>query len=134
LKEAQLCKWFGWVQGSNVPARYVHLSGRDIDNAYDQMHGLSVPEDESDEPQIRECGRCQELNEPEAAFCMRCGYPLDGRSAADFESGIESDLREDYADMDPEDMDMREKLDVMYEILSDPDIKTALFEHPVESD
>jgi site-specific recombinase XerD len=38
LKEAQLCEWFGWVQGSDVPARYVHLSGRDIDNAYDQMH------------------------------------------------------------------------------------------------
>ncbi|WP_394344768.1 hypothetical protein [Salinigranum halophilum] len=34
LTEAQLCEWFGWVQGSNVPARYVHLSGRDIDNAY----------------------------------------------------------------------------------------------------
>jgi len=34
LTEAQLCEWFGWVQGSKVPARYVHLSGRDIDNAY----------------------------------------------------------------------------------------------------
>ncbi len=34
LTEAQLCEWFGWVQGSSVPARYVHLSGRDIDNAY----------------------------------------------------------------------------------------------------
>ena len=34
LTEAQLCGWFGWVQGSKVPARYVHLSGRDIDAAY----------------------------------------------------------------------------------------------------
>ncbi|WP_083862027.1 tyrosine-type recombinase/integrase [Halogeometricum pallidum] len=34
LTEAQLCEWFGWVLGSKVPARYVHLSGRDIDNAY----------------------------------------------------------------------------------------------------
>jgi len=34
LTEAQLCEWFGWVQGSKVPARYVHLSGRDIDAAY----------------------------------------------------------------------------------------------------
>ncbi|MCO8242991.1 tyrosine-type recombinase/integrase [Haladaptatus sp. AB643] len=34
LTEAQLCEWFGWVQGSKIPARYVHLSGRDIDNAY----------------------------------------------------------------------------------------------------
>ncbi|MGM0388525.1 MAG: tyrosine-type recombinase/integrase [Natrinema limicola] len=34
LTEAQLCEWFGWVQGSRVPGRYVHLSGRDIDRAY----------------------------------------------------------------------------------------------------
>lgn len=34
LTESQLCAWFGWVQGSKVPARYVHLSGRDIDAAY----------------------------------------------------------------------------------------------------
>lgn len=29
MTEAKLCEWFGWVQGSNVPAKYVHLSGRD---------------------------------------------------------------------------------------------------------
>ncbi|RKD85913.1 tyrosine-type recombinase/integrase [Halopiger aswanensis] len=34
LTEAQLCEWFGWVRGSRVPGRYVHLSGRDIDRAY----------------------------------------------------------------------------------------------------
>ncbi|MFP4000749.1 MAG: tyrosine-type recombinase/integrase, partial [Thermoplasmata archaeon] len=32
--EAQLCEWFGWVQGSDVPSKYVHLSGRDLDNEY----------------------------------------------------------------------------------------------------
>jgi len=89
LKEAQLFAWFGWVQGSDVPARYVHLSGHDIDNAYDEMHGLYVPEEDGDEPQVRECGRCQELNEPEAAFCMRCGYALKGESATDFEADVE---------------------------------------------
>jgi len=30
FKEAQLCEWFGWVQGSDVPSKYVHLSGRDM--------------------------------------------------------------------------------------------------------
>lgn len=28
FKEAQLCGWFGWVQGSTVPGEYVPLSGR----------------------------------------------------------------------------------------------------------
>lgn len=37
LTEAQMCEWFGWVRGSRVPGRYVHLSGRDIDQAYSTM-------------------------------------------------------------------------------------------------
>lgn len=37
LTEAQMCEWFGWVPGSRVPGRYVHLSGRDIDQAYVTM-------------------------------------------------------------------------------------------------
>ncbi|MGQ4555948.1 tyrosine-type recombinase/integrase [Halobellus sp. GM3] len=40
--EAQMCIWFGWVPGSRVPGRYVHLSGRDIDRAYLSM--LKDPE------------------------------------------------------------------------------------------
>ncbi len=128
LKEAQLCAWFGWVQGSDVPARYVHLSGRDIDNAYDEMHGLYVPEEEGDEPQVRECGRCQELNEPEAAFCMRCGYALKGESAAGFEADVEEDVKQDYAETDPEDVTTKEKIDTIDDLLDDPDVKTALLE------
>lgn len=128
LKEAQLCAWFGWVQGSDVPARYVHLSGRDIDNAYDEIHGLYEPEEEGDEPQVRECGRCQELNEPGAAFCMRCGYALRGESAADFEADVESDVKRDYADTDPEDTTTKAKLDTIDDLLDDPEVKTALLE------
>ena len=89
LKEAQLCEWFGWVQGSDVPARYVHLSGRDIDNAYDQMHGLYEPEDGEEEPDIVECPRCEELNEPDAAFCMRCGFALEIDAAEELEEAEE---------------------------------------------
>jgi rubredoxin len=72
--EAQLCEWFGWVQGSDVPAKYVHLSGRDIDNAYGQLHGFEPEEESEQEPAVRECPRCEELNEPDAAYCQRCGW------------------------------------------------------------
>lgn len=41
LTEAQMCAWFGWVPGSRVPGRYVHLSGRDIDEAYVSMLNTS---------------------------------------------------------------------------------------------
>ncbi|WP_082146638.1 site-specific integrase [Halostagnicola sp. A56] len=85
MTEAQLCEWFGWVQGSDVPARYVHLSGRDIDNAYDTLHGLYEPDENEEEPQIIECPRCEELNEHDAAFCMRCGQALDIDAAEELE-------------------------------------------------
>jgi hypothetical protein len=33
LTEAQMCTFFGWVLGTKVVRRYVHLSGKDVDNA-----------------------------------------------------------------------------------------------------
>jgi len=128
LKEAQLCEWFGWVQGSDVPARYVHLSGRDIDNAYDQMHGLYEPDEDEQEPDVVECPRCQELNESDAAFCMRCGFALDQETAAEFEERVESDVKQDYRDTDPEDTDTLEKLDALDGLLEDPEVKAALLD------
>ncbi len=85
LKEAQLCEWFGWVQGSDVPAKYVHLSGRDIDNAYDQMHGLYEPEEDENSPDVIECWRCEELEDPERRYCGKCGAPLDKEARGDVE-------------------------------------------------
>lgn len=128
LKEAQLCEWFGWVQGSDVPARYVHLNGRDIDNAYDQMHGLYEPDEDEQQPDVVECPRCEELNEPDAAFCMRCGFALDQEAAAEVEEQTESKVKESYKQADPEDTETMDKLDTLDEILDDPEIKTALLE------
>jgi len=40
LTESQLCAYLGWVQGSNMPRTYVHLSGRDIDEAILKLNGI----------------------------------------------------------------------------------------------
>lgn len=85
--EAQMCEWFGWVQGSDVPARYVHLSGRDIDDAYERMHGLQQPEEEEEdigmEPQ--ECPRCGYENGAAMKYCGKCGMALDMDAAMEAE-------------------------------------------------
>jgi site-specific recombinase XerD len=86
LKEAQLCEWFGWVQGSDLPARYVHLSGRDIDQAYGALHGLEPEDGDEQEESVVSCPRCEELNEPEARFCARCGQALELDAAAELET------------------------------------------------
>jgi integrase len=120
MTEAQLCEWFGWVQGSDVPACYVHLSGRDIDNAYDQMHGLYEPDEEEDEPSITECPRCDELNEANAAFCMRCGQALDIDAAEEVEIAQEATTKS----VDDEDLQLA--LQVVKAMQTDRDEAEAL--------
>jgi site-specific recombinase XerD len=46
LTEAQMNAYFGWVQGSDMPAVYVHLSGRDIDDAVLKANGIMKSENE----------------------------------------------------------------------------------------
>jgi integrase len=40
LTEAQMNIYFGWIQGSNMPGVYVHLSGRDVDYAILKANGV----------------------------------------------------------------------------------------------
>jgi integrase len=40
LTEAQMNEYFGWVQGSGMPSVYVHLSGRDVDDAVLKANGI----------------------------------------------------------------------------------------------
>ncbi len=75
LTEAQMCEWFGWVQGSDQPAKYVHMSGRDIDDAYAELLGEST-DDESVDSLADECKRCGEPNAHDTRYCGSCGFDL----------------------------------------------------------
>lgn len=78
LTEAQMKEFFGWVQASEMASIYVHLSGRDVDNALLKVYGLQK-EEESKESQMnpKKCQRCQEVNPFTNVACNRCGFPLD---------------------------------------------------------
>jgi site-specific recombinase XerD len=125
MTEAQLCEWFGWVQGSDVPARYVHLSGRDLDDSYDQLHGLYEPDEDEQQPDVVECPRCSELNQPEATFCMQCGFGLDQETAEQFEAKTDEDIKQDYQDIEPGD-NLADKLETLDSLMDDPDVKSFL--------
>lgn len=78
LTESQMKEHFGWVQGSEMAATYVHLSGRDVDNALLKLQGLvEVEEKKSEKLNVRVCQRCKEHNAPVSKFCCKCGLPLD---------------------------------------------------------
>jgi integrase len=83
LTESQMKEHFGWVQGSDMAATYVHLSGRDVDNAFLKLHGLVPIENGQEEKMaLRICQRCKERNSPSSKFCTKCGLPLDEQTMA----------------------------------------------------
>jgi len=80
LTEHQMKEYFGWTQGSDMAATYVHLSGRDVDSTLLQMYSLKdVPVQKEVKLDIRICMRCKEKNSPTQSFCGKCGNPLDER-------------------------------------------------------
>lgn len=88
LTEAQMKEYFGWTQSSEMASIYVHLSGRDVDQAILAIHGLAKPESTktATETQPRTCPRCTETNEFQSKLCKRCGQPLDLVSAIEKDS------------------------------------------------
>jgi site-specific recombinase XerD len=83
--EAQLCEYMGWVQGSQEASTYVHLSGRDMDNAILKMHGLIEEEKPEEKFQIIKCPRCGIKNDPGARFCSGCSLGLDLKNLVNIE-------------------------------------------------
>jgi len=76
LTEQQLKKYLGWTPGSNMAAVYVHLSGKDIDNAILKMNGIQIEEKEEQALKTSKCPRCKEIQDKKAQFCYKCGLPL----------------------------------------------------------
>ena len=95
LPEAVLCEYFGWVQGSDVPAVYVHLSGRDLDEAIDRLYEIG----EEEKPKLakpRKCPRCENINDPMAVYCSKCGLILDERKRIELEM-MQEEISKEFA-------------------------------------
>jgi site-specific recombinase XerD len=75
LTEFQMNQFFGWKQGSEMPSIYVHLSGKNTDDAVLKMHGLEKKEEVVNVKPSR-CKNCNSLNPPGKERCMKCGNEL----------------------------------------------------------
>lgn len=90
LTEAQMNQYLGWVRGSDMPATYVHLSGRDVDDAILKMRGLKSKEEEVKSTLApKKCPRCDLVNKATGKFCNRCGAILDVQTAVAMQDEIE---------------------------------------------
>lgn len=71
-------KFFGWTPGSPMAATYVHISGREVEDAMARAIGVEkveAPKPSSSIP--RTCGRCSFLNDSASKYCGQCASPLD---------------------------------------------------------
>lgn len=90
LTEAQLKQYLGWEADSDMPAIYVHLSGRDVDDAIMEMRGLKKKQDVTETPLApKKCIRCSFINKSSSKFCNRCGAVLDVQTAVAMQNEIE---------------------------------------------
>ena len=87
LTESQMDSFLGWVQGSKRTATYVHLSGRDVDNALLEMNGIKPDENERKPLALRlvKCPRCGKDIGSNAQYCPSCGMLLDQKTAMLYE-------------------------------------------------
>ena len=81
-----------------MAATYVHLSGRDIDNAVLQANGAKI-DNSVIEPKlkVKVCSRCQFSNPIESKYCNRCGAPLDATLLMEVQNK-ETDIRQGIAE------------------------------------
>lgn len=99
LTEAQMKEFFGWTQASDMASVYVHLSGRDVDNALLALQGFAKKDADEEKIQLCYCARCQEKNSPASKFCTRCGSPLSETTLTETfgqnSNGVISELMQD---------------------------------------
>ncbi len=77
MTESEMDHYFGWVQGSNMPQVYVHLSGREVDDKLLRHYKLRKDkEEEKNDDKPKRCPRCKEVNDPKARYCNRCGLAM----------------------------------------------------------
>jgi integrase/recombinase XerD len=96
--EQQLKMFLGWSPASTQPATYVHLSGKNMDDAVLRMYGIKKDEDDTEFLKPGVCPRCRELTAVNAKLCYKCGLPLTREAAKSVES-IKTDYMQ-FANLD----------------------------------
>ncbi|MBU2576537.1 MAG: site-specific integrase [Nanoarchaeota archaeon] len=82
MREASMKQYFGWTQSSRMAGVYIHMSGKDTDNAILQASGIKIEEKEiARDMQPKICIRCSSTNPVTNVVCGTCGLPLDKKQA-----------------------------------------------------
>jgi integrase/recombinase XerD len=93
LTDSELKVRYGWTMASRMPAIYVHMSSKDIDDKLESFYSnrpVVATSSNASGLATTVCSRCNERNSPGLSFCGRCGTPLSSyllsKSSIEFES------------------------------------------------
>ena len=82
MTDATMKHYFGWAQGSKMASVYIHMSGKDTDDAVLLANGIEVKKETRISRLIpTTCLRCGVKNEMSNKFCKSCGIPLTSEEA-----------------------------------------------------
>lgn len=82
MSDGQLKTYLGWTAGSKMAATYIHMSGKDTDEAVLRANGIEVKRDVSASAlQPKSCLRCKLINEVTNRCCKQCGLILEEQYA-----------------------------------------------------
>lgn len=91
LTEAQMKEYLGWTQDSSAPARYIHLSGKQVDDAILQLNGIKRTETIKQESLFEVCPRCKKSNSTTADLCSSCWLPLKPSAMMEVDSKLKQE-------------------------------------------
>jgi len=79
MTEQLMRRQFGWQPGSRMTEKYVHLVGKDLDEAVLKANGIAIPGKAiSVGLKPIECPVCKTSNDPTWSFCVKCSASLTG--------------------------------------------------------
>lgn len=84
VNESQAKVYFGWTPSSKMLSEYSHLVSQDVNEVMLEVHGIKRSE-KKDEPKIRQCPRCRQVNPPDHLFCKGCGSILEIKTAMELD-------------------------------------------------
>ena len=82
MSDSQLKNYLGWTQSSKMAGIYVHMSGKDADDAILMANNIKIEHVKRD-PVLKplKCLKCKMVNPATNRFCNSCGFVLDSSTA-----------------------------------------------------
>lgn len=108
MSDGQLKTYLGWTAGSKMAGIYIHMSGKDTDEAVLRASGIEVKKDLSISAlQPLNCLRCKTVNGATNKCCKLCGLILDEEYARET---LQQDSKRSQAD------------EIMNNLINDPEV------------